>query len=126
MPKGRILIVDDEAVIADTLSELLESWGYETAVAADGIEGLGSIEEFRPMVVVTDVYMPNLDGFGLLREVRELHPETAVILLTGQGTVEMAVRAIQEEGAFHYFEKPIVFSKLRLVVERAVEYAVAR
>src|SRR5687768_1172442 len=126
MPNGRILIVDDEAVIADTLSELLAGWGYGTAVASDGINGLGMIEEFRPHVVVTDVYMPNLDGFGLLREVRELHPETAVILLTGQGTVEMAVRAIQEEGAFHYFEKPIDFSKLRLVVERAVEYAEAR
>jgi DNA-binding NtrC family response regulator len=70
--------------------------------------------------------MPNLDGFGLLREMRQLHPETAVILLTGQGTVEMALRAIQEEGAFHYFEKPIDFSKLRLVVERAVEFAEAR
>src|SRR5919112_6009920 len=76
MPKGRILIVDDEPVISESLSELL--------------------------------------------------PETAVILLTGQGTVEMALRAIQEEGAFHYFEKPIDFEKLRLVVERAVEYAVAR
>src|SRR2546421_304321 len=123
MPKRHILIVDDEPVIADTLSEMLEGWGYETSVASDGRRALGAIEEFRPLVVVSDVYMPNLDGFGLLREMRELHPETAVILLTGQGTVEMALRAIQDEGAFHYFEKPIDFSKLRLVVERAVEYA---
>jgi DNA-binding NtrC family response regulator len=126
MPTGRILIVDDETVIAETLSEMLEAWGYETARAPDGRLALGVIEEFRPLVVITDVYMPNLDGFGLLREMRDLHPETAVILLTGQGTVEMAVRAIQEEGAFHYFEKPIDFAKLRLVVERAVEYADAR
>jgi DNA-binding NtrC family response regulator len=126
MPKGRILIVDDEAIVADTLSEMLEGWGYETAVARDGREGLAAVEEFYPTVVVSDVYMPNLDGFGLLRGVKELHPETAVILLTGQGTVEMALRAIQEEGAFHYFEKPIDFSKLRLVVERAVEFAEAR
>src|SRR4030095_11008790 len=67
-----------------------------------------------------------LDDFGRLRELRQLHPETAVILLTGQGTVEMALRAIQEEGAFHYLEKPIDFAKLRLVVERASEYAEAR
>jgi DNA-binding NtrC family response regulator len=126
MPKGRILIVDDEAIVADTLREMLEGWGYETAVARDGREGLAAVEEFYPSVVVSDVYMPNLDGFGLLRGVRELHPETAVILLTGQGTVEMALRAIQEEGAFHYFEKPIDFSKLRLVVERASEFAEAR
>jgi len=126
MPKGRILIVDDEPVIAESLSELLEGWGYETAVASDGLLGLAKVEEFRPSVVVSDVYMPNLDGFGLLREMRELHPETAVILLTGQGTVEMALRAIQDEGAFHYLEKPIDFAKLRLVVERADEYAEAR
>ncbi|HEX8294274.1 MAG TPA: sigma-54 dependent transcriptional regulator, partial [Pyrinomonadaceae bacterium] len=126
MPKGRVLIVDDEPVIAESLSEMLEGWGYETAVAPDGLLGLAKVEEFRPSVVVSDVYMPNLDGFGLLREMRELHPETAVILLTGQGTVEMALRAIQEEGAFHYLEKPIDFAKLRLVVERADEYAGAR
>jgi DNA-binding NtrC family response regulator len=126
MPKRRILIVDDEPVIADSLSEMLEGWGYETAVASDGRAGLALVEEFLPTVVVSDVYMPNLDGFGLLREMRQLHPETAVILLTGQGTVEMALRAIQEEGAFHYLEKPIDFSKLRLVVERAVEFSEAR
>jgi DNA-binding NtrC family response regulator len=126
MPKGRILIVDDEAIVAETISEMLEGWGYETAVASDGKAGLAVVEEFYPSVVVSDVYMPNLDGFGLLRGVRELHPETAVILLTGQGTVEMALRAIQEEGAFHYFEKPIDFAKLRFVVERAVEFAEAR
>ena len=126
MPKGRILIVDDEPVIAESLSEMLEGWGYETAVASDGMAGLAAVEEFRPSVVVSDVYMPHVDGFALLREVRELHPDTAVILLTGQGTVEMALRAIQEEGAFHYFEKPIDFPKLRLVVERAVEFAQAR
>ena len=126
MPKGRVLVVDDEPVIAESLSELLEGWGYETAVASDGLLGLALVEEFRPSVVVSDVYMPNLDGFGLLREMRELHPETAVILLTGQGTVEMALRAIQDEGAFHYLEKPIDFAKLRLVVERADEYAEAR
>jgi DNA-binding NtrC family response regulator len=126
MSKGRVLIVDDEFAIAETLSEMLESWGYETAQASDGRAGLTLVEEFRPSVVVTDVYMPNLDGFGLLREMRELHPETAVILLTGLGTVEMALRAVQEEGAFHYFEKPIDFQKLRVVVERAAEYAEAR
>ncbi len=126
MPKGRILIVDDEPAIVESLSEMLQSWGYETSVAADGSAGLALVEEFRPSVIITDIYMPQLDGFGLLREARALHTEIAVILLTGAGTVEMALRAIQEEGAFHYFEKPLDFAKLRLVVERAVEYSEAR
>jgi DNA-binding NtrC family response regulator len=126
MAKGRVLIVDDEPAVAETLRDMLQDWGYETALASDGRAGLANVEEFRPSVVITDVYMPNLDGFGLLREMRELHPDVAVILLTGLGTVEMALRAIQEEGAFHYFEKPIDFRKLRLVVERAAEYSEAR
>jgi DNA-binding NtrC family response regulator len=126
MSKGRVLIVDDEPSIVEALNEMLGIWGYETATAADGRSGLTLADEFHPSVVVTDVYMPGLDGFGLLRELRERTPGVAVILLTGLGTVEMALRAIQEEGAFHYFEKPIDFAKLQVVVERAAEYAAAR
>ena len=126
MPQGKVLIVDDEPVIAETLRELIEAWGYETAVEADGIAGLRRIEEYHPSVVIADVLMPQLDGFGLLREVRARYPEIAVILLTGRGSVEMAVRALQEEGAYHYFEKPIDFDKLRIVLERAIEYGAAR
>jgi DNA-binding NtrC family response regulator len=66
--------------------------------------------------------MPRLDGYGLLREIRARYPEIVVILLTGQGSVEMALRAIQEEGAYHYFEKPVDLNKLHIVVERAIEY----
>ncbi len=104
MAKGRVLIVDDEPAAADGLRELLAAWGYETVAEADGVAGLARAEEFHPNVILTDVLMPRLDGFGLLREVRSRYPEMAVILLTGQGSVEMAVRAIQEEGAYHYFE----------------------
>jgi DNA-binding NtrC family response regulator len=126
MTKGRVLIVDDEPAVADALRELVAAWGYETEAEPDGLAGLKRADEFRPYVVITDVMMPRLDGFGLLRQLRERHPEIAVILLTGQGSVEMALRAIQEEGAYHYFEKPIDMSKLRMVVERAVEYGEAR
>ena len=126
MTKGRVLIVDDEPATAEGLRELLAGWGYETAAEADGLAGLERAETFRPSVIITDVLMPRLDGFGLLREVRARQPEIAVILLTGQGSIEMAVRAIQEEGAYHYFEKPIDMRKLRIVVERAVEYGEAR
>ena len=119
MPKGRVLIIDDEPTVAETLKQWLDAQGYETEAAGDGAAGLRRIEEFGPSVVLADVVMPDLDGFGLLREVRERHPEVAVILLTGRGSVEMALRAIQEEGAYHYFEKPIDFDKLGPVVERA-------
>jgi DNA-binding NtrC family response regulator len=126
MSKGRILIVDDEPAAATGLQELLIAWGYDACAESDGLAALQRTERFRPSVVITDVLMPRLDGFGLLRKLREDHPEVAVILLTGQGSVEMALRAIQEEGAYHYFEKPIDMRKLRIVVERASEFGEAR
>jgi len=126
MTKGRVLIVDDEPSAAEGLRDLLAAWGYEAEAERDGVAGLARIEEFRPSVVLADVLMPRLDGFGLLREVRERHPEIPVILLTGHGSVEMAVRALQEEGAYHYFEKPIDLGKLNAVIERAVEQGAAR
>src|ERR671912_739014 len=126
MAKARVLIVDDEPSIAEWLSDTLAGWGYETEVAEDGAVGLTLADEFSPSVVITDVYMPNLDGFGMLRELRERHPETAVILLTGKGNVEMALNAIQEKGAYHYFEKPVDASKLGVILKRAVETGEAR
>ncbi len=126
MAKGRILIVDDEPVVANVLREQVVAWGYEAVTEADGLAGLKRAEEFLPSVVITDVLMPRLDGFGLLRELRERYPEMAVILLTGQGSVEMALRAIQVEGAYHYFEKPIDMHKLRVAVENAMEYGETR
>lgn len=126
MATGRVLIVDDEPTAANSLCELVAAWGHEAVSEPDGMAGLKRVEEFLPAVVITDVLMPRLDGFGLLRELRKRFPEIAVILLTGQGSVEMALRAIQQEGAYHYFEKPIDLHKLRMVVERAVEYGNAR
>ena len=126
MSKGRVLIVDDEPAATEALGELLTAWGYETATEADGLAGLKRVEEFRPDVILAGILIPRLDGFGLLREIRAQYPEIVVILLTGKGSVEMALRAIQEEGAYHYFEKPVDAQKLRIVLERAVEYGSAR
>ena len=107
MDRARILIVDDEQAARVGLSEIISVWGYETQTAGDGLEALEIAADFHPTAVVTDVFMPRLDGFGLLNRLREEFPETAVILLTGQGSIEDAVRAVKEEGAFYYFEKPI-------------------
>ncbi len=126
MSKGRVLIVDDEQAIADSLRDLIATWGYETASASDGLSALELAAEFLPSVVITDILMPRMDGFAVMRELQEHHPEIAVILLTGQGSVETALRAIQEEGAYHYFEKPVEMQKLRIVLERAVEFGQAQ
>jgi DNA-binding NtrC family response regulator len=123
MEKARVLIVDDEQAARVGLSEIITAWGYDTQSASDGIEALEIAENFHPGAVITDVFMPRLDGFGLLARLRDEYPETAVILLTGQGSVEDAVRAVIEEGAFYYFEKPINTRQLNVVLQRAIERA---
>jgi CheY-like chemotaxis protein len=85
MDKARVLIVDDEQAARIGLSEIVTAWGYETRAAGDGLEAIEMASEFYPQAVITDVFMPRLDGFGLLKKLREEHPATAVILLTGQG-----------------------------------------
>ncbi|MGH9834716.1 MAG: sigma-54-dependent transcriptional regulator [Blastocatellia bacterium] len=117
------MIVDDEQAARVGLSEIISAWGYETQVASDGVEAMGIAEEFHPAAVITDVFMPRLDGFGLLNRLRDEYPATAVILLTGQGSIEDAVRAVIEEGAFYYFEKPINTRQLNVVLQRAIERA---
>ncbi|MBS1788906.1 MAG: sigma-54-dependent Fis family transcriptional regulator [Acidobacteria bacterium] len=126
MDRARILIVDDEQAARVGLSEIISVWGYETQTAGDGLEALEIAADFHPTAVVTDVFMPRLDGFGLLNRLRDEYPETAVILLTGQGSIEDAVRAVKEEGAFYYFEKPINTRQLSVVLQRAIEQAASR
>ena len=121
MTRERVLIVDDENSARVGLSEIVEAWGYEPKTATDGMDALAVASEFKPAALITDVIMPRLDGFGLLARLREEMPETRVILLTGQGNVEDAVRAVKEEGAFYYFEKPINTRQLQLVLQRAIE-----
>lgn len=126
MSKARVLIVDDEPAARAGLSELVTDWGFETRIAGDGQEALGVAAEFHPDVVISDIFMPRMGGFDLLSRLRSTHPETAVILLTGQASVEDALRAVIEEGAFYYFEKPINTKQLHIVLKRAVERSSVR
>ena len=126
MSDQRVLIVDDEEPARHGLSELVAGWGYQTATAADGLDALERVDQFAPLVVITDVIMPKLDGFKLLSRLRQEHPDIAVILLTGQGSVDMAIRSVKDEGAFYYFEKPIDMRRLQLVLKRAAEFSSAR
>jgi DNA-binding NtrC family response regulator len=126
MAKQRVLIVDDEESARQGLAELVANWGFEPLIAADGLEALDRIDSLAPLVVITDVIMPRLDGFQLLGRIKDEHPSTSVIMLTGQGSVEAAIRSVKEEGAFYYFEKPIDMRKLQLVLKKAAEYSASR
>ncbi|MCA1850777.1 MAG: response regulator, partial [Acidobacteria bacterium] len=120
MARGRILVVDDDPLLLDTLREILTAGGYDALAETDSSAAVARLFESRPDVVVTDVKMPGLDGFALLRLVHDRHPELPVILLTGAGSIEMALRAVREEGAYHFFEKPVDNARLLEVVGRAV------
>jgi DNA-binding NtrC family response regulator len=118
--EARILVVDDEPASRTGLKDLLTLWGYEAMAAADGQEALQRSAAWKPDLVIADLVMPGLDGMGLLGKLRRDFPTTAVVLLTGQGSIDSAVRAIKE-GAYDYLTKPVDPTKLQLVVDRALE-----
>ncbi|MEW6262106.1 MAG: HD domain-containing phosphohydrolase [Thermodesulfobacteriota bacterium] len=118
----RILVVDDEPAVREVISEYLTMEGYQVKTAADGREALHMMgrEEFD--LVVTDLSMPNLDGFGLMRQVHGLQPLTTVIVLSGQGTFENAVEAVHR-GAYDFVAKPVRdFKSFRITVDRSLEH----
>ncbi|MFU8828475.1 MAG: sigma-54-dependent transcriptional regulator, partial [Phycisphaerales bacterium] len=128
---GRILIVDDDPIVAESLSEFLAAEGYETAVCFNGSEALELIREAekpsdsatrRPEpfnIVLTDVSMPGMSGLELIRIIGQEFPSIVPVVLTGYGTIESAVRAIRD-GAFDYMSKPVVDDELRMTLERAL------
>ncbi|MER3427297.1 MAG: transcriptional regulator [Pyrinomonas sp.] len=126
MSKGRILIADGDLDFVADLCDHLASWGYEAVAERDGLAALRRLAEVHPLVVIADLSTPRLDGFALLRQIRAHHPDIVVIVLTEHGSVESAMRALQEEDVYNYFEKPVDMRKLRLVIDRAVEYGQAR
>jgi DNA-binding NtrC family response regulator len=118
--EARILVVDDEPASRTGLKQLLTLWGYEAMAAADGQEALQRSAGWTPDLVIADLVMPGLDGMGLLGKLKRDFPTTAVILLTGQGSIDSAVRAIKD-GAYDYLTKPVDPTRLQLVVDRALE-----
>jgi DNA-binding NtrC family response regulator len=110
-PQGRILIADDEAAIANGLSAILSDAGYEVEVAADGQKALERLGNERFGVVLADLKMPKLDGIALLKSIRERKIPTEFVMITGQGSTELAIEAMKE-GAADYIEKPLNAERL--------------
>ncbi len=116
---GRILIIDDEAEIRESLETLLQLEGYTVAVAGSGGEGLAQMGQRTFEVVMLDLALPDKNGMEVLSEIRLLHPQQAVIMITAYGTVENAVRAMQS-GATNFIQKPWDNEKLLADVRAAV------
>ena len=117
---SRVLIVDDDHIIVDSLAELLRVEGYETEGVNGVREAVERLSKREFAIVITDVNMPEADGFELLRILRDRHRDVVPIVITGYGTIESAVEAIKM-GAYDYLTKPIIDDELRLVLERAFQ-----
>ncbi|WP_337287789.1 sigma-54 dependent transcriptional regulator [Candidatus Methylomirabilis sp.] len=124
MAKVKILIAEDEPASRTGLQELLAGWGYETTVAADGQEALDKATGLQPSLIIADLVMPKMDGLTLLRTLKANGTLPSLIILTGQGTIETAVEAMQE-GAYDYLTKPVDIGRLRVLVEKALERGAA-
>lgn len=122
----RILVVDSDANSGQELQQLISSWGYDAVLDRNGTPDIASIDKTDPAVIIHSPTLISGDGFDVLRHVKTKQTGIPVILLAESGSVELAIRAIKEEGAFYYFEKPVEANKLRVVLERAVELTDAK
>jgi two-component system response regulator PilR (NtrC family) len=118
--KGKILVVEDEKSMREVLKILLEGENYEVMTASDGVEGLSSVEKDIFDLVITDMKMPKVDGFEVLKKIKEVSPDTIVIMITAFGTTETAVEAMKF-GAYDYINKPFNIDEIRLIVKKAIE-----
>lgn len=120
MEKKVILIAEDDPTVGESLRLLLKKKGHEMLLASNGKEALQLFRHETVDLVITDVVMPKMDGIELLEAVKGLRPETEVIVISAQGTIEKAVQAMKS-GAFDFIEKPINPRVISLLVERALE-----
>ena len=120
-PKKRLLIVDDEVDLLNLLKKVLsKKCDCEVMLAGNGMEAQELVDSWRPDVVLTDIIMPDSDGLQLLGYIMKADPSISTVIMTGYGTVEMAVKALKL-GAYDFFEKPFENEKIARVVKRALE-----
>ena len=120
-----VLVIDDDAHIRSSIGKFLIARGHTVIEAANGEKGVEVVESQAVDIVITDVKMPGMDGFGVLRRVRSVAPEIEVIVITGVKESENAFRALRE-GAFDFFSKPFKVEDLNAAIQRTVRYQALR
>jgi two-component system, NtrC family, nitrogen regulation response regulator NtrX len=116
-----VLIVDDEPSIVQSLSGLLSDEGYKVSTAVNGYDALKAVDSDSPDLVLLDIWMPGLDGIETLKEIKKYHPHIQVVIITGHGNVETAVKATKL-GAFDLIEKPLSIDKIILTLNNALNF----
>ena len=116
-----LLIVDDEPSILQSLGGLLSDEGFEVTTAVNGYEALKTIDEESPDLVLLDIWMPGIDGIETLKEIKKENSHIQVIIITGHGTIETAVKATKL-GAFDLIEKPLSIEKVIVAINKAMKF----
>jgi two-component system nitrogen regulation response regulator NtrX len=116
-----ILIVDDEPAIQKALRDVLEDEGYRVSLAGSGADALKAVADEPPDLVFLDIWMPRMDGLETLAELKRLRPDAIVVVISGHGTIETAIKATRL-GAWDFIEKPLSLEKTLVTVTRALEH----
>jgi two-component system, NtrC family, nitrogen regulation response regulator NtrX len=120
--KQKVLIVDDEVSIRQSLSGIIEDEGYGVTLAQSGEDALDKIRKDMPDLILLDIWMPGVNGLAVLEEIKKLNPLVPVIIISGHGTIETAVKATRM-GAFDFIEKPLSLERILVSIQNAIEFS---
>ena len=119
--KPLILLIDDEQSLIETLTVLLKGEGFEVVSELTGPGGVKAFKEHNPDLVLSDVRMPKMSGIDVLQEIRKTNPNTPVVLMTAQASLQSAIQAVNL-GATHYVQKPFENDELLAVLGRSLDW----
>lgn len=117
---SKILVIDDERSIRNTLKDILEYEKYEVDLAEDGNKGIGKVQNAEYDIILCDIKMPGLDGIEVLERLNVLAPDTPVVMISGHGNIDTAVDSIKK-GAFDYIEKPLDLNRLLITIRNGMD-----
>ena len=115
-----VLIIDDEESILKTLASVLTDDGYEVVTASSGRAGIEMLSDAHPALTLLDIAMPQMDGIDTLSRIRDIRPDMPVIMISGHGTIETAVKTTKM-GAYDFIEKPLSLERISLAVRHGLE-----
>lgn len=116
----KILVIDDERSIRNSMKDILQYEGHEVVLAENGMEGLVAVKSEKPDIVFCDIKMPKMEGIEVLERIKEFSLDTPVIMVSGHGTIDTAIEAIRK-GAYDFIEKPLDLNRLLITIKNATD-----
>lgn len=117
---AKILVIDDERSIRNSMKDILSFEGHEITLAENGLEGLVAVKTEKPELVFCDIKMPKMEGIEVLQKIKEFNAEIPVIMISGHGTIDTAIEAIKK-GAYDFIEKPLDLNRILITIKNATD-----